>query len=1248
MSFRQPDTTIPTIAASTQPLRRSPCLHSSTDPITTSTSSLVTHTQPHPVVLPSPPTSTLSSIKHLLPLLKSVMHKIATYYVLMHDTLSPRNIAIKTMNDILGNTLSIDFSPSLPLQSVTPILAKYEAPKHQQSEEILVPVIANLSRSQSRPTNPLHAWMTLHLGTMHASHSTLSPMIKRDLLLDLPPSLKKVDLKTCSCHICNLRKATKLPRGKLVDKTNLAPFQRIHIDFSFFGYKSIRGFTSALDICCGSTSYPVGFPSKSKTPPLETVRWFISVIRSMGYNTNFVRVDEDSSLAQLSEFCKLLVDMNCILETTGGGNSTNNGMVEIGNRSRANMVRAQLSTLNIMIHDVLPKHMDIKSFWCYAYQHSCFLQRRLYNRSIDDIPYFLVHGHRPTSLELVILGSILTVINPNKQLVPKLDDKRAHKAYFLGFNNHTKIRHYWTPSNPETVLTSSHCIVEDIATLAILQQSFATVSLDLPDADPPPPSLLKDSVTKADTFTLTNDVFPGSTTHVYSFDVPPLPHKLGLHIADDVLTNLPYIKSCDFNSPAFHGLPPGKRRNFYIVGINKEAPITAAYTRELIQHLQQSPDKRLTISLIHRGISDKSTTLEINRAMFSQLPSILHNRPIIASAQFNITESYSHFITAPAKPDKPRSIFEALKSPFQYNWKQAAWNQYKKNHDIAVFTLPFKRSDLPSDARIFWSQLVPEIKTTDILSIFELKVRHVIVGTPQEHKIDFDNSYSPTADITTIRLQIAFTCARDYRLAVIDVKNAFQNTIAPPASRIYVTVPPMYLDWAIKELHLDLDRNEKYLLQMLNSNQGTKNAGNLWYHLLLKVLIKYGMIRSTVDHAYLVKKVDDKEFIYISLATDDLLVSFLRQQTFDDLVAYLEQFFELTVQVGHVIKFLGIRIIQSDKGISLDQGEYTYDILEYYFGRDVDKVKTLTSPMRYDSAYENELFIAIPLTDKELKECCIQYKGGYRFWTGKLTFLGSQTRTDIAFSTQRLSEYNHAPTRIAFESIVRVLRYLAHDIMRPIMYPCQSFEGSSTIRWYATPEQKLELKVTNLPNVFADAELARCIATRHSYYCIIITVLNVVVLFKIKKSGKVMVHTTASEMKASYEGVCHLEPIRTLFAFNGFPLPNPSPLFCDNAAVNAIIDSDRMTLRCRHLDIPIAFLHESKDRLYAMQQVKTLLMLADMGTKPNTPKTLQLYKYWATGAQFLPEKGHLHYDLLQMDLYEKNFAEVQRLLKSMG
>ena len=127
-------------------------------------------------------------------------------------------------------------------------------------------------------------------------------------------------------------------------------------------------------------------------------------------------------------------------------------------------------------------------------------------------------------------------------------------------------------------------------------------------------------------------------------------------------------------------------------------------------------------------------------------------------------------------------------------------------------------------------------------------------------------------------------------------------------------------------------------------------------------------------------------------------------------------------------------------------------MLCHYFGRDVDHVKTIRAPMRYDGNYEKELADAYPLNDKELIQASIKYKGGYRFWTGKLIFLNTQTRPDLSYTNQRLSEYNAAPTEIAFASIVRVLRYLAGDVMRPVVYPRRVFDGSTKVSWFQTPE----------------------------------------------------------------------------------------------------------------------------------------------------------------------------------------------------
>ena len=131
-------------------------------------------------------------------------------------------------------------------------------------------------------------------------------------------------------------------------------------------------------------------------------------------------------------------------------------------------------------------------------------------------------------------------------------------------------------------------------------------------------------------------------------------------------------------------------------------------------------------------------------------------------------------------------------------------------------------------------------------------------------------------------------------------------------------------------------------------------------------------------------------------------------------------------------------------------------------------------------------------------------------------------------------------------------------------------------------------------------------------------------------------------MNATYSGVNLIIPARKLFLFSGVPLSNPSTAFTDNSAVHAVVDSNRMTSRCRHLDIHVAFLQQEKDKTYQLQLCRTMVMLADMGTKPHMPQYVKIFKYWATGEKFLPPKGTNHYDLLEMKYYECNFTQLLR------
>ena len=143
-----------------------------------------------------------------------------------------------------------------------------------------------------------------------------------------------------------------------------------------------------------------------------------------------------------------------------------------------------------------------------------------------------------------------------------------------------------------------------------------------------------------------------------------------------------------------------------------------------------------------------------------------------------------------------------------------------------------------------------------------------------------------------------------------------------------------------------------------------------------------------------------------------------------------------------------------------------------------------------------------------------------------------------------------------------------------------------------------------------------------------------------------MLHTTDAEMKGGSAGVQQLQPVRRLFEFSGFPLGQPSQAYTDNSAVHAIVESGKMTPRCRHIDIPIALMHQEYNRSFKLELIRTMIMLADMGTKINTPKYHTFFKKWASGEQYLPPCDHVHYKLLMMEFYETNYATIAKALNA--
>ena len=88
--------------------------------------------------------------------------------------------------------------------------------------------------------------------------------------------------------------------------------------FAYFNVGSIRGFTSTFVAVCSANSYPFGFSSRIKLPPLDILKFIVTTLINQDKKVAFIRVDEDGALARYSEFMKTCHNMNIIVITTGG------------------------------------------------------------------------------------------------------------------------------------------------------------------------------------------------------------------------------------------------------------------------------------------------------------------------------------------------------------------------------------------------------------------------------------------------------------------------------------------------------------------------------------------------------------------------------------------------------------------------------------------------------------------------------------------------------------------------------------------------------------------------------------------------------------------------------------------------------------------------------------------------------------------------------------------------------------------
>nr|GEV98636.1 hypothetical protein [Tanacetum cinerariifolium] len=120
---------------------------------------------------------------------------------------------------------------------------------------------------------------------------------------------------------------------------------------------------------------------------------------------------------------------------------------------------------------------------------------------------------------------------------------------------------------------------------------------------------------------------------------------------------------------------------------------------------------------------------------------------------------------------EPTNYRVTLLDPKFDKWLKAMNAKMQSMKDNQVWTLV----DLPSNCKMLVSKWLFKKKTDMHGNIHTYKARLVVKGFTQTYEVDYEETFSPIADIKAIRILIAIAAFCDYDIWKMDVKTAFLN-----------------------------------------------------------------------------------------------------------------------------------------------------------------------------------------------------------------------------------------------------------------------------------------------------------------------------------------------------------------------------------------------------------------------------------------------------------------------------------------
>ncbi|GJY98511.1 retrotransposon protein, putative, ty1-copia subclass [Tanacetum coccineum] len=264
---------------------------------------------------------------------------------------------------------------------------------------------------------------------------------------------------------------------------------------------------------------------------------------------------------------------------------------------------------------------------------------------------------------------------------------------------------------------------------------------------------------------------------------------------------------------------------------------------------------------------------------------------------------------------EPANYKAALLDPEFDKWLNAINVEMQSMKDNEVWELV----DLPPDGKTVGHKWLFKKKTDMDGAVHTYKARLVAKGFTQTPGIDYEETFSPVADIRAIRILIAIAAFYDYEIWQMDVKTAFLNGYLN--EEVYMEQPEGFVSQKFPNRVCKLKR----------SIYGLKQASRQWNKRFDDEIKKFRFSQNR-DEPCVYVKASGSYVTFLILYVDDILIMGNNIPMLQDVKSYLGRCFAMK-DLGEAAYILGIKIYRdrSKRLISLCQSAYIKKILKIYY-----------------------------------------------------------------------------------------------------------------------------------------------------------------------------------------------------------------------------------------------------------------------------------------------------------------------------